>query len=352
MAKSFNNLWPQITAWENLLLAYRKCRRRKRYKPPATAFDFNWEENLLRIQRELLDETYSPGEYRHFHITDPKPRKISAAPFRDRVVHHALVNVLEPIFERRFIFDTYACRRKKGTHRAISRAQCFLRRHDWYLKTDIVRFFPTVDHELLFAQLGRTIRDAQTLRLIAVILQSGEGVLTHEAPRCWFPGDDLFAVLRPKGLPIGNLTSQFFANVFLDPVDHYIKETLQVPGYVRYADDLLLFGDSRKQLWQWRDAIRDIFTQKRLRLHRDKTHVCPSRRGVPFLGFRVFRSGRRLKQGGIRRFNRRVRRLRWLKTKGEIECRQITAFIQAWVAHAKQANSIGIRRDLWRHVKF
>ena len=146
MAKSYANLWPKTVSWKNLVAAYHDCRRRKRYKPEAVRFHFCWEANLLQTQRRLRDGSYSPGEYRHFFIFHPKRRKISAAPFQDRVVHHAVVRVLEPIYERRFIFDSYACRKGKGTHRAIKRAQQFLRRHRFYLKTDVVRFFPNVDH--------------------------------------------------------------------------------------------------------------------------------------------------------------------------------------------------------------
>jgi len=352
MAKSFNNLWSTITSWENLLAAYQKCRKRKRYKTPATNFDFSWETSLLQLQHELINGTYKPGEYRHFHITDPKPRKISAAPFRDRIIHHALVGVLEPLFDRRFIFDSYACRRGKGTHRAINRTQQYLRRYDWCLKTDVVRFFPNVDHQLLFTLVSRTIGDSRTLELIELILKSGDGVLSHEATQHWFPGDDLLSVLRPQGLPIGNLTSQFFANVFLDPVDHYIKEELRAPGYVRYADDLILFGHTKQQLWQWRDDVANFLEKQRLQLHTHKTHVCPSTRGVSFLGFRLSRLERRLKQDAIRRFNRRLKKLQWLRSRGEIEYRQIQASLRAWLAHTTHANTEGLRQDLWRKVKF
>jgi retron-type reverse transcriptase len=352
MAKSFKNLWSKITSWENLLAAYKRCRKRKRYKAPATKFDFFWETSLLQLQHELIDGTYKPGVYRHFHITDPKPRKISAAPFRDRVVHHALVGILEPLFDRRFIYDSYACRRGKGTHRAINRTQQYLRQYDWYLKTDVVRFFPNVDHQLLFTLVSRTIRDSRTLKLIELILESGDGVLANEATQHWFPGDDLLSVLRPRGLPIGNLTSQFFANVFLDPVDHYIKEELRVPGYVRYADDLILFGHTKQQLWQWRDDVAYFLEKQRLQLHAHKTHVCPSIQGVPFLGFRLSRLERRLKQEAIWRFNRRLKKLKWLRSRGEIEFHQIRASLRAWLAHTDQANAEGLRQDLWQKVKF
>lgn len=352
MARTYRNLWPDVVAWENLLLAYRKCRRRKRYKTVATAFDFRWEENLLQLQRELCDGNYQPGEYRHFHISEPKPRKISAAPFRDRVVHHALVTILEPIFERRFIYDSYACRRGKGTHRALDRAQYYLRRFDWCLKTDVVRFFPNVDHELLFRQISRSVSDERVLDLITVILRSGEGVLCDEATHHVFPGDDLFSVLRPRGLPIGNLTSQFFANVFLDPIDHFIKEQLRVPGYVRYADDLLLFGDTRQSLWQYRDAVADCLADKRLCLHPAKTHVRPTGTGVSFLGFRVGRNTRRLCQTAIRRFRRRMRQLQWDRKHGRTDFKTIRTSLQAWLVHSGTANTEGLRKDLLRALRF
>ncbi len=178
--KTFRNLWSQVVSWENLFAAYQKCRRRKRSTPAAAAFDFQWESNLLDLQRELMAGTYEPGRYRHFWVREPKLRKISAAPFRDRVVHHAVVRVLEPIYERRFIHDSYACRVGKGTHRALDRAQRFLRRYAYYLKTDIVRFYPSVDHEVMFAVLARQVGDTPLLELIAKILASGDGVFDDE----------------------------------------------------------------------------------------------------------------------------------------------------------------------------
>lgn len=352
MTKTLAHLWPQVTSWENLLVAYRKCRRRKRYKTPACRFDFAWEQALLELQRDLTSGAYRHGPYRHFYVHEPKRRKISAAPFRDRVVHHALVNVLEPIFEKKFVFDSYACRRGKGTHRAIRRAQAFLRRHEYYCQTDIVRFFPNIDHGVLMELLKRTIRDRHVLGLIERILASGEDVLRNEATPSYFSGDDLLAVLRPRGLPIGNLTSQFFANVFLDPIDHFIKEQLRVPGYVRYADDLLLFGPSKEFLWDRRERLSERLAQLRLRLHRDKTVIRPARCGLQFLGFKVFPDTRRLTQDGLRRFNRHLRRLRWLYQNGLVSFEFIRASLRAWTAHAQHANSTAIRRHVWRRVRF
>lgn len=352
MATTYRDLWPQVVSWQNLLAAYRECRRRKRYTPEAVRFEFAWETHLLLLQRELLAGAYVPGDYRHFYIREPKLRKISAAPFRDRVVHHAVVRVLEPLYERRFIYDSYACRLGKGTHRALDRAQQYLRRYDYYLKTDIVRFFPNVDHEVLLTLLERSIGDAHLMDLLRTILRSGEGVLQDEATHGYFPGDDLFAVLRPKGLPIGNLTSQFLANVLLDPIDHYIKETLRVGGYVRYADDLVLLGEGKAELWDRRDALAERLAAVRLRLHAHKTQVRPSRAGLKFLGFVLHPYGRRLQQGAIARFNRRLRTLQWKFARGLIGPAELRAALGAWSAHAGHANTSGIRRTLWKRVRF
>ncbi len=353
MAQTYRNLWPQVVSWENLLRAYRKCRRRKRYRQPATEFDFAWEEHLLRLQRDLVDGTYEHGPYRHFQISDPKPRQISAAPFRDRIVHHALVSVLEPIFERGFIHDSYACRVGKGTHRALQRVQYFQRRYPWCLQTDIVKFFPSVDHEILLTTIRRRIADRQVLGLIEAILATGDDALGADVAPAWFGGDDLLGALRPRGLPIGNLTSQFFANVLLDPMDHYVKESLGIPGYVRYADDLLLFGESKPQLWDCASRLAERLGSYRLRLHPRKTHVSPTDGDLTYLGFRVSRQGLRLSQQGLRRFIRRSRRQRRQFENGEFSLRDVPASITAWKSHLQRSNSRSISRALIaQHLRF
>jgi RNA-directed DNA polymerase len=351
MAKTVRNLWSSVVSWDNLLLAYNRCRRRKRYKRRATQFEHLAMDQLLQLQQDLAAETWQPGKYHHFQITDPKPRLISAAPFPDRVVHHAVVNVLEPIFERRFIFDSYACRKGKGTHRAIARAQHFLRRFPYYLKTDIVKFFPSVDHEIMLARLAKVIADPALLRLIGRIIDSGAGIHADEMAPAWFPGDQLLDAARPKGLPIGNLTSQFFANVLLDPVDHFIKEVLQVPGYVRYADDLLLFGATKQELWQVRESLQLRMNENRLRLHKHKTHVRPSSSGVLFLGLRVWPDQIRLSQQAIKRFNRRRRRMQHEFSNGQINCKTVQDSVRCWSAWAEQANASQIRKTLVRKIR-
>jgi hypothetical protein len=245
----------RIVAWDNLLAAYRQAACGKRARASTARFEHRLADQLLELQDELQTRRYRPGPYRHFFIHEGKRRKISAAPFRDRVVHHALCNVIEPAFERRFIVDSYANRVGKGTHRAVDRLQQFARRHRYVLRLDIVKHFPSLDHAILRERLAEVIRDEVVLWLVDAILASGVGVLDEEYAMVWFPGDDLLAACRPRGLPIGNLTSQFWSNCYLDPFDHFVKRELRCPAYLRYVDDFALFGDSKRELWDWKRAI-------------------------------------------------------------------------------------------------
>ena len=224
MVRRCGNLWEELTSFENLYRAARKARRGKRSKQAVEAFEFDLEKNLVALRRDLLERTYQAGPFRTFTITDPKPRLISAAPYLDRVVHHALCNVLEPIFERSFVFDSYACRRGKGTHAAVDRYTAFARKNRYVLKCDVRKFFPSVDHAMLLGRLARKIKDPEVMWLAGMIVMHSN---PQEDVPGFFPGDDLFTTLeRRRGIPIGNQTSQFFANVYLDSLDHFVKERL------------------------------------------------------------------------------------------------------------------------------
>lgn len=351
MARTHKNLYCQVCDWENLLLAFRRARRGKRDKPDVCSFEFNVEEELLRLQDELLEGTYTPGEYHHFLIHDPKERVISAAPFRDRVVHHALCNIIEPLLDRSFIHDSYACRRGRGLHAALERCSKFARRFHYVLKTDIVRFFPSIDHEVLLGLLGRRIGDREVMGLIVSIVRSGSKIPGLPGGPMWFAGDDLFAALRPRGLPIGNLTSQLFANVYLDPLDHFLKDELGVKGYIRYADDILCFADTKAALHQLRDDIEDFLARLRLCAHEHKTQVMPVAHGVPFLGMVVRPSHRRLKHANVQRIHQRVRRLRAAYAAGEVEAAQVKASLMGWKGFAEAARSRGLMRKIFREAK-
>jgi retron-type reverse transcriptase len=200
-------MFDNITSWENLWAAYHKAARGKRGKLAAAAFEHHLADRLLTLQAELNNRSYQPGKYHHFLIHEPKRRKISAAPFRDRVVHHALCNLIEPMFEAQFHPHSYANRVGKGTHRAIAQLQTYARQYRYVLRLDIVQHFPSIDHAILKQELFRLLPDNGVQWLVNLILQSGEGVLANEYRMVYFEGDSLLASLRPRGLPIGNLTS-------------------------------------------------------------------------------------------------------------------------------------------------
>lgn len=352
MPRSFRNLFEPLIAWDNLLFAYRKCRKRKRFKRGAAEFDYAWESNLIQIQNELAERSYRFGTFRNFYITEPKLRKISAAPFRDRIVHHAIINILEPIWERTFIFDSFACRKNKGTHRAIRRAQYFARKFDYFVSSDIVKFFPNIDHTILNGIVARKIRDHRMMNLVNELVQSGKDVLKSESSKIYFPGDDLFAINRERGLPIGNLTSQFFANVYLDSLDHFVKEQLGIRGYVRYADDFVLFGNDKSEMWDLLNEIKTFLESLRLKLHGNKTVLGKSERGFDFLGFHIRPNERRLGQAGIRRFNRNLRRLKWQFKNGLIGTKELRRSLEAFKAHAKFGNTTGILNSMRDRIVF
>jgi retron-type reverse transcriptase len=341
---SNTDLYAQVCSFENLYLAYRKARRGKRGKASVAEFEFDQEEGLLRLQEELVSGAWRPGPYHSFYIHDPKRRLISAAPFRDRVVHHALCNLIEPLWEPSFISDSYANRVGKGTHWAILCCHHFARRYPYVLQCDLEQYFPSIDHAILRQVLSRKITDLQTLELIDRILASGAGELSNTYQMRWFPGDDLFAPLRPRGLPIGNLTSQFWANVYLNSFDHFVKRELRCKAYLRFVDDFLLFAEDKATLWRWESAIRARLASLRLTLH--PPQVYPVSTGIPFLGFRIFPAHRRLKRRKGIAFQRRLKENFLLWMQGKLPRQRLDASVRSWVAHASWGDTYHLRRKV------
>ncbi len=351
MPRSYNNLFAQIASFENLYAAWRKARLGKRRRAGVARFERDLEINLLRLERELRDGSYQPGRYRSFYIHEPKRRKISAAPFRDRVVHHALVRTIEPIWEARFSNASYACRVGKGTHRAADHAQALLRRHRYVLKTDVAQFFPSIDHEILLTLLARHIACRPTLDLCQKIIAGGDGVLASEYTFTLFPGDDLFAALRPRGLPIGNLTSQFCANVYLHTLDVLLQRELRLP-HVRYCDDILVFADDRATLHQAREALTTRMADLRLTPHPIKTRLYQSGEGVEFVGYRLFPTYRRLRRSNVQRFVRRLKRQQRDYRARRLAPEKLRASLMSWIAHASHADAYRLRSRLLREHPF
>ena len=342
--KRVGGLWAEVCGFEALHGAYLRARRGKRFTPPVMAFEADREGNLRHLARELEEGSYAPGPYRTFTIRDPKPRLISAAPFRDRVVHHALVVAIAPVFEPTFIFDSYANRVGKGTHAALRRYKAWCRTYPYVLKCDIEKFFPSVDHEILKSLLRRKLKDARVLDLCDRILDGSNP--QPDAVR-YFPGDDLFAPWeRRRGLPIGNLTSQFWQNVYLNPLDHFVKEELGCRAYLRYVDDFALLGHDKAQLGEWRGAIVDFLATLRLAPNRRQFGLARTRDGVNWLGFLVKPGDckvRRAKRGAIRRRLRRV----WEEARAGLRpLSDLTVRVRAWLAHAAHGRCAGLRRHL------
>ena len=344
------HIWEQVVSLDNLYTAYCKALRGKRRRPDVAQFSLDLERHLLTLHQELVSGTYTPGAYRQFTVYERKPRLISVAPFRDRVVHHAVMHILEPLLDKRFIPDTYACRKNKGVHKAVDRYQQLAREYAYVLKLDIRRYFPSTDRTILKQQLARRIKDKAVLALLRRIIDNGPET---GGPVRFFPGDDLVSVSeRPRGLPIGNLTSQFFANLYLDGFDHWLKETMRVKGYLRYVDDIYLLDNDKQRLWALRDAVAGKLQEIRLTLHDDKTQIYRTTERVDVLGYRLSRYRRQLRNDNGFRFQRRLRHMSSMYREGQIDWPTLNASVQSWIGHARHAETAGLREEIVSRVSF
>ena len=343
--KPLKQIWPQLVSFENMFKAYRKARKGKRNRLPVSEFGLNLERELLALQDELLNGTYRPGAYRIFTIYDRKPRVIAAAPFRDRVVHHALLNVIEAPLDRTFISDSYACRSGKGVHAAVDRYQAWAHTYPYVLKMDIQQYFPSIDHGVLTTKLRRRIHDPLALSLLDRIIDGSP--FSRQEPG-YFPGDDLFTPLdRRRGIPIGNLTSQFFANLYLDDFDHFVKQELGVRGYLRYVDDMVVLGHDKRQLVEVREQVTERLNRDRLRLHPNKAHISRTKDGLNLLGYVVYPRRRLLRNDNGHRFARKLRRMIRAHQAGRLEWDRLLASTHSWVGHAQHADTRGLRQNIF-----
>lgn len=321
-------LWPMITSFDNLQRAAMRASLGKRRQDGIARFLIEREPLLLTLQRELVDESYEPGPMSSFAIYDPKPRTIRVAPFRDRVVHHAIIDVLEPWLDRRLIHSTFACRRGKGTHAAIEHAQALVRRHAWFLVMDVERFFASIRHDLVMTTMARIVKDAALLRLIARVLAAGGRA----------------AGTPDVGLPVGNLTSQWFANLSLRTLDTALVEHERVAGQVRYMDDFVCFGDRSDTLCELRARIEARLATLALRAKPSATRIGRSRDGLSFLGFVIFPALRRIRPANRRRVIRRWKQRLGQWQRGEIDEAALADAVRASLAHLEHGTTRGFRR--------
>ncbi len=334
--KRYKQLYPLICSKDNLYLAYKKARKHKTLKPYVIEFENNLKENLVQLQKELELELYEPRPLETFILRDPKTRKISKSDFRDRIVHHAICNIIEPLFDKTFIHDSYANRKGKGTLKAIKRFEEFKQkasqnntRNCYILKADIKHYFDNVDHNILITLLQRKIKDKKLINLIRIILSN------HQTRN------------RRKGMPLGNFTSQFFANIYLDELDWFIKHKLRVNYYIRYVDDFVIMDEHLEKLEDYKTQINQFLKENlHLELHPEKTKISFLKRGVGFLGIRIYPHHKLLAKRNSRKFRKKLSLLITKYQNKQIEYDKVYDTIEGWIAHIKHANSYKLRQRI------
>lgn len=333
---------------ENLQAAYMKARRHKTQTSAVRDFDAHARYHLATLHRELLDHSYRPKPLKTFILRDPKTRRICVSDFADRVVHHALVNVLQPVFEPRFIHDSYASRKGRGVHAALRRFDRFVRQVSngvrtpggranndvcgFALKADIAHYFDSVDHDILMRLISRRAPDPDVLWLTRTILGNYQTA----------PG---------KGMPLGNWTSQFFANVYLNELDQFVKHRLKARSYLRYVDDFVILDPSMRFLEQCLTDIERFLRTLRLRLHPAKCAIVPLGRGVQLLGFHVFPTHRLIRLRNLRSHTARMRGCLASHGAGTMAAVAVLDVWRGWQAYTLHANTYRLRTRLGADVE-
>ncbi|MBU2637589.1 MAG: helix-turn-helix domain-containing protein [Nanoarchaeota archaeon] len=336
------DIYEEMCSYENLESAFIRARRGKTLKTYVIEFEKKLKENLMQLRAELLMQKYSPQPLKTFILRDPKTRKISKSAFRDRVVHHAVCNLIEPVFDSRFIHDSFANRIGKGTFNAVKRFDEFKRKVSknntlrcYILKADVKGYFDNVDHKILIQILSKRIRDERAMRLITKIIANHKDGSAN------------------KGMPLGNLTSQFFANVYLNELDQYVKHKLRAKYYIRYVDDFAILHQSRKALEDYKERI-DIFLKEKLclKLHPDKSRIIKLESGIGFLGFRVFYHHKLLARKNMRKFEKNLEQMGRQYMAGKLRREKVIEKFEGWLAYAVHANTYKYRRRMTSRFNF
>ncbi|MBI2148154.1 hypothetical protein HYU23_00590 [Candidatus Woesearchaeota archaeon] len=348
--KTYNNLYKFICSYENLKLAFEKAKKNKTNKDYVIKFKENLEEELRNLQKELELLTYKPRELKRFIVRDPKTRVIHASAFRDRVVYHALINIIEPIFEKVFIYDSYASRVNKGTLNGVIRFDKFKRKISnngrtirnsfdnnhvigYVLKADIKHYFETINHEILLKILNRKIKDEKILFLIKQTLDNYE------------------IKIKGVGIPLGNLTSQFFANVYLNELDYFIKHKLRIKYYIRYVDDFVIFHKNKKFLEYYKKEINlFLINELKLELHPNKSNIVPLRKGVNFLGYRIFYHYKLLRKCNLIKFKKNIEDKIFLYKEEILSYEELNASFEGWSGYAMWANTHKLRKNIRKEL--
>ena len=343
--KTYKNLYKKLYSLDNLKLAYRKARKKKSKKSYVVNFEKNVDYNLLELQKQLIDKTYTPSRLSRFIVRDPKTRTIHSSIFRDRIIHHAIVNILVKIYQPIFIYDSFASQKNKGSHKAVERFEFFANKisngrqiknsmnknqvNGYVLKADFKRYFDSVNHEILIGILKDKIKDNDFIDLIRKVLTNFQ--------------DDI-------GMPLGNYTSQFFANVYLNEFDYYVKHILGVKYYIRYVDDFVIFHKDKRVLGYYLEHIKKFLPKLKIRLHPDKTQILPLRNGITFLGYRIFHDFKLLRKRNIRNFYRKIDKVIEQYNDGELTIGRLESKINGWFGYAKFADTYKLRKHIIEYI--
>lgn len=338
--KIYKNLFTQIISLDNLFAAWKEFRLGKGQKMDVALFEFNLEQNIFNLWHDLKDKKYCHGSYTGFYINDPKRRHIHKATVRDRILHHAVFAILNPIYNRDFISDSFSCRIGKGNHRGFAAAETMIRASShnftspcFVLKCDVKQFFATVDHQIMLDILKEKIVDPDTIWLLKNIIDS-------------FPGgsDNLF---NSRGVPIGNLTSQLFANIYLNELDKFLKHQLKIKCYARYTDDFIIVSNDRIYLDKLVNKIREFLdTKLKLQLHPNKISISPYRRGLDFLGYITLPHYRLLRPKTKRRIFRKLKYRIKEYHDGLITEEMAEKSLQSYLGVLSHANAYKLTQDL------
>lgn len=348
-------MYDTITSYPSLLVAYYRARKCKRYKDTILRFGYYLESNLLRLQHELKSGYYQPSPYVCFTVHDPKTRQVSAPAFRDRVLQHALVATIEPLFEKSFIYDSYACRQKKGTHFGLRRFKKFLQAarsiHGtnaplYCLRMDVSKFFASISWDVLLPLIFKQVHCLRTQNLIEKILTNYQ--FFDEKGHVFNPAPFVVSPFLRNGIPIGNLTSQLFANVYLNELDHFAKDKLRVRWYGRYMDDFLVIHHDKVELTRIEKELRAFLKDNlKLVLSDRKVIISNVKNGIPFIGYRIFYDHILIRGPTLLHMQRKLRFKRQELRKGNVYQDQLIASVGSLLGHFKHANSYHLKQRMF-----
>lgn len=348
-------MYEVIRDFNTILFSYQQARLGKCYNENILRFGFFLESNLLRLKNELDNESYAPSSYVCFTIHDPKVRKIAAPAFRDRIVQHALVSQIEPLFEKCFIYDSYACRTGKGTHFGLKRIKKFLQaarsvyrkdRKIYCLRMDIEKFFASVSWDILLKLIFHQITCPKTRHLIEKIVMQHRCFNTRNKEIV--PSVDVVNPKKRCGLPIGNLTSQLFANIYLNKLDHFVKERLCVRWYARYMDDFLIIHPNKKYLLKTKGKIEEFLNDVlKLRLKHTKVVLSNVKTGIPFVGYRIFYDHVLVRGSTLRRSQRKLKKRRIARKQRRISHQEFKSSLASVKGHLRFAQSHRLTQRLF-----